>query len=91
MQGESTRTGAYKCYQCRKPFSVKVGTVLESSHVPMRHWLQAMLLLSSEKRISNNQLRRTLGCTLKTSWFISQRIREAMRVNGFEPTGGDGP
>jgi transposase-like protein len=91
MGGKSTRIGAYKCYQCRKPFTVKVGTVFEASHVPMRHWLQAMFLLSSSKKgISSNQLHRTLGCTLKTAWFISHRIREAMRVTGVEPMGGAG-
>jgi transposase-like protein len=84
MGGKSTRIGAYKCYQCRKPFTVKVGTIFEASHVPMRHWLQAIFLLSSSKKgISSNQLHRTLGCTLKTAWFISHRIREAMRVNGL--------
>jgi hypothetical protein len=91
MGGKSTRIGAYKCYQCRKPFTVKVGTVFEASHVPMRHWLQAMFLMSSSKKgISSNQLHRTLGCTLKTAWFISHRIREAMRVTGVEPMGGAG-
>jgi transposase-like protein len=84
MGGKSTRIGAYKCYQCRKPFTVKVGTIFEASHVPMRHWLQAIFLMSSSKKgISSNQLHRTLGCTLKTAWFISHRIREAMRVNGL--------
>ena len=83
MKGKSTRIGTYKCYQCRKPFTVKVGTIFEASHVPMRHWLQAIFLMSSSKKgISSNQLHRTLGCTLKTAWFISHRIREAMRVGG---------
>jgi len=91
MGGKSTRIGTYKCYQCRKPFTVKVGTIFEASHVPMRHWLQAMFLLSSSKKgISSNQLHRTLGCTLKTAWFISHRIREAMRVTGVTPMGGSG-
>jgi transposase-like protein len=91
MKGKSTRIGAYKCYQCRKPFTVKVGTVFESSHVPLRHWLQAMFLLcSSKKGISANQLARTLGCTLKTGWFIGHRIREAMKVVGVQPLGGAG-
>src|SRR5712692_4185096 len=91
MGGKSTRIGAYKCYQCRKQFTVKVGTVFEASHVPMRLWLQAMFLLcSSKKGISSNQLHRTLGVTLKTAWFMSHRIREAMRVVGFEPMGGAG-
>jgi transposase-like protein len=91
MGGKSTRIGTYKCYQCRKPFTAKVGTVFEASHVPMRLWLQAMFLLcSSKKGISSNQLHRTLGVTLKTAWFMSHRIREAMRVVGMEPMGGAG-
>src|SRR3981189_3664600 len=91
MGGKSTRIGVYKCYQCRKQFSVKVGTVFEDSHVKMRLWLQAMFLLcSSKKGISSNQLHRTLGVTLKTAWFMAHRIREAMRVVGFEPIGGAG-
>lgn len=91
MKGKSTRVGVYKCYQCRKPFTVKVGTVFEASHVPMRHWLQAMFLMSSSKKgISSNQLSRTLGCTLKTAWFISHRVRKAMEQVGIEPLGGAG-
>jgi transposase-like protein len=91
MQGKSTRIGAYKCYQCRKPFTVKVGTIFEASHVPMHLWLQAIFLLSSSKKgISSNQLHRTLGCTLKTAWFISHRVREAMRDGGLAPMGGSG-
>jgi transposase-like protein len=89
MQGKSTRIGAYKCYQCRKPFTVKVGTIFEASHVPMHLWLQAIFLLSSSKKgISSNQLHRTLGCTLKTAWFISHRVREAMRDGNLAPMGG---
>jgi len=91
MKGKSTRIGTYKCYQCRKPFTVKVGTIFESSHVPLRHWLQAMFLLcSSKKGISANQIARTLGCTLKTGWFIGHRLREAMKTVGVEPLGGAG-
>jgi transposase-like protein len=91
MGGKSTRLGAYKCYQCRKPFTVKVGTVFEASHVPMRFWLQAMYLMcSSEKGISSNQLHRTLGVTLKTVSFMTHRIREAMKQVGVEPMGGGG-
>jgi len=91
MRGKATRIGLYKCYQCRKQFTVKVGTVFEDSHVPMRVWLQAIFLLcSSKKGISSNQLSRTLGVTLKTAWFMSHRIREAMRVVGVESMGGAG-
>jgi transposase-like protein len=91
MGGKSTRIGVHKCYQCRKPFRVTVGTVFEASHVPLRLWLQAVhLMASSKKGISSNQLHRTLGVTLKTAWFMSHRIREAMRVLGVEPMGGAG-
>jgi transposase-like protein len=91
MKGKSTRIGVHKCYQCRKPFRVTVGTVFEASHVPLRIWLQAVhLLCSSKKGFSSNQFARTLGVTLKTAWFMSHRIREAMRVVGAEPMGGAG-
>src|SRR6201988_1488686 len=91
MQGKSTRIGTYKCYQCRKPFTVKVGTVFEASHIPMRHWLQAMILMcSSKKGISSNQLHRVLGVSLKSAWFMSHRIREAMRDGKLAPMGGSG-
>lgn len=91
MGGKSTRTGLYKCYQCRKPFTVRIGTIFESSHVPLNIWLQAMYLIAgSKKGISSNQLHRTLGVTLKTAWFMSHRIREAMRDGTMEPFGGEG-
>ena len=91
MKGKSTRIGAYKCYKCRKPFTVKVGTIFESSHVKMHLWLQAIFLMASSKKgISANQLHRTLGVTLKTAWFMSHRIREAMRSGGLAPLGGSG-
>jgi transposase-like protein len=91
MQGKSTRIGAYKCYQCRKPFTVKIGTIFESSHVPLNIWLQAIYLIAgSKKGISSNQLHRTLGVTLKTAWFMSHRIREAMRDGMLAPFGSDG-
>lgn len=91
MGGKSTRIGAYKCYQCRKPFTVKIGTIFESSHVPMNIWLQAIYLIAgSKKGISANQLHRTLGVTLKTAWFMAHRIREAMRSGDLTPFGSDG-
>lgn len=91
MGGKSTRIGAYKCYQCRKPFTVKIGTIFESSHVALNIWLQAMYLIAgSKKGISSNQLHRTLGVTLKTAWFMSHRIREAMRSGDMTPFGSGG-
>lgn len=91
MEGKSTRIGSYKCYQCRSKFTVKVGTVFESSHVALHIWLQAVALLSSSKKgISANQLHRTLGVSLKTAWFMGHRIREAMRDGSLAPMGGNG-
>jgi transposase-like protein len=79
LQGKSNRIGLYKCYACRKPFTVKIGTIFEASHIQMRDWLAAIhLICSSKKGISSNQLSRTLGITLKSAWFMSHRIREAM-------------
>src|ERR1700730_15063665 len=91
MAGKSTRLGVRQCNECRKPFTVKIGTIFEASHVPLRHWLQAIhYLTASKKGISSNQLHRTLGVTLKTAWFMSHRIREAMRTGSLAPMGGAG-
>jgi transposase-like protein len=91
LKGRSTRIGVYKCYACRKPFTVKVGTIFEKSHIPMHIWLQAMhLLCSSKKGFSANQFCRALGVDFKTGWFIGHRIREAMDENGSDgPLGGN--
>jgi transposase-like protein len=85
------RPGLKKCYACRKQFTVRVGTVFEASHVPLHIWFQAAFLMcNSKKGVSSNQLHRTLGVTLKTAWFMSHRLREAMRVMKIEPMGGAG-
>lgn len=91
LEGKSTRIGVRQCNECRKPFTVKVGTIFEASHIPLRVWLQAIhLLCSSKKGISSNQLHRILGVTLKTAWFMSHRIREAFRTGELSPMGGEG-
>ncbi len=91
LKGKSTRIGVRKCYRCYKPFTVKVGTIFEDSHLPLHKWLQAMhLLCASKKGISTHQLHRMLGVTLKTAWFLSHRIREAMRSGDLAPMGGAG-
>ena len=91
MGGKSTRTGLYKCYQCRKPFTVRIGTIFESSHVALHIWLQAMYLIAgSKKGISSNQLHRVLGVTLKTAWFMSHRIRAAMACDSLDQFGAGG-
>jgi transposase-like protein len=76
------RLGLWKCYQkeCRQQFTVRKGTVFESSHLKLHQWFQAAFLLcSSKKGVSSNQLARTLGVTVKTAWFASHRLREALR------------
>jgi transposase-like protein len=91
MNGAATRPGLYKCYACRKQSRVTVGTVFESSHIKLHVWLQAAYLMcSSKKGISSNQLARTLGVTVKTGWFMSHRLREAMTNGTLPPMGGEG-
>jgi transposase-like protein len=92
LQGKSTRPGVYKCRDCRQPFSVTVGTVFERSKIPLNKWLLAThLLVSSKKGISSHRIHRTLGVTYKTAWFMTHRIREAMKpATGAAPIGGEG-
>jgi len=94
LLGKTTRPGLHKCYACRKPFTVRMGTVFESSHVGLHLWLQAMhLMCASKKGVSTRQLQRMLGVGLKTAWFLGHRIREAMkdRRDIFTPRmGGEG-
>jgi transposase-like protein len=92
LQGKSTRIGTYKCYECKKPFTVKVGTIFEDSHLKLNIWLQAIhLVCSSKKGMSANQLHRTLKITLKSAWFLGHRIREALRSGSLAtPMGGEG-
>ena len=78
LKGKSTRPGVYWCNACRKPFSVTVGTVYESSKVPLNIWLHATHLLCGKKDISGHQLARSLGVSYKTAWFMACHIREAM-------------
>lgn len=85
------RHGLKKCKACGKQFTVRIGTIFESSHVKLHIWLQAIYLMTSSKKgISSNQLHRTLGVTLKTAWFMSHRIREAMRSDGSVDFGSGG-
>lgn len=91
IKGKSARPGLRTCKDCRKQFTVKVGTVFEDSHVPVHKWLQAAFLMASSKKgISSHQLHRTLEVTYKTAWFMTHRLREAMRVLNMEPVGGEG-
>jgi transposase-like protein len=83
--------GLWKCYACRQQFTVRKGTVFEESRLPLHLWFQAAYLMcSSKKGVSANQLHRTLGCTLKTAWFVAHRLREAMAEGALNPFGQGG-
>lgn len=92
FEGKATRIGLHKCNECRKQFTVKVGTVFESAHIPLHKMLQAVYLISASKKgISAHQLHRILQITYKSAWFLCHRIREAMRTGGLAPMmGGPG-
>lgn len=91
LQGSATRRGVWKCNECRKQFTVKVGTVFEHGRIPLHKMLQAVYLMcSSKKGVSAHQLHRTLEVTYKTAWFLAHRIREAMRDGSLAPMGGTG-
>lgn len=93
VQGKSHRPGMYQCNACREPFTVKVGSVMESSHIPLHKWALAFhLMASSKKGISAHQLHRMLGITYKSAWFMAHRIREAMTpdIKAAGPVGGSG-
>lgn len=87
------RHGLKKCGECRKQFTVKVGTVFEHARMPLHKMLQAVhLMVSSKKGISAHQLSRVLEVQYKSAWFLAHRIREAMRSGDLAPFGsGGGP
>jgi transposase-like protein len=80
LQGAAHRPGLMKCKDCRKQFSVTVGTVFERSKIPLNKWLLAVhLMCASKKAMSSHQIHRMLGITYKSAWFMTHRIREAMK------------
>jgi transposase-like protein len=82
------RPGLKKCKDCRQQFTVRVGTIFEESKLPLRKWLVALhLMTSSKKGVSSHQIARELGITVKSAWFLTMRIREAMRTEGGQLTG----
>jgi transposase-like protein len=91
--GLTSRIGLYRCgeKECRKDFTVRVGTVFEDSPIKLHKWLlAAYLVCASKKGISAKQLERMLGVTYKTAWFMSHRLREAMNTKPDGRMGGDG-
>lgn len=91
MEGRSHRAGVFHCNACEKPFSVTVGTVMESSHIPLNKWVLAFhLMAASKKGMSAAQLSRMLNITYKSAWFLAHRIREAMTETEPARLGGEG-
>jgi transposase-like protein len=85
------RLGLWRCGDCKRQFTVKVGTVFEHARVPLNKALQAVYLMTSSKKgISAHQLHRVLEVTYKTAWFLAHRIREALREGSLAPFGQDG-
>ena len=90
LQGKSTRPGVYKCKDCRKPFSVTVGTVMERSHIPLSKWVLAgQLMASSKKSMSAHQLHRMMDISYEAAWFLFHRLREAAIDTDPSPLGGE--
>jgi transposase-like protein len=91
VEGKSARPGLYYCGDCKKQFTVTVGTIFERSKVPLSKWWMAIhLMASSKKGMSAHQLHRMLGVAYQTAWFMEHRIREAMRDGVLSPMGGGG-
>jgi transposase-like protein len=73
----------YTCKGCRKQFTIRTGTVMEDSHIPLQKWVFAMYLMTvSRKSISSVQLAKQLGITQKSAWHMGHRIREGHKSNG---------
>ena len=91
VEGKSARPGLYYCGDCKKQFTVTVGTIFERSKVPLSKWWMAIhLMASSKKGMSAHQMHRMLGVHYQTAWFMEHRIREAMRDGNLSPLGGSG-
>ena len=94
LKGKTTRIGLHKCNACKGQFTVRQGSIFESSHLPLHLWLQVIhLMCASKKGISTRQIQRMLQCSMKTAWFLTHRIREAMAAKHdmfTPPLGGEG-
>ena len=79
LSGSSCSIGTWKCYACRKPFTVRHGTIFQNSHVPMHVWLQGLyLLMSSGHRLSSQKLGQILGISVRTAWHLKGKIVAAL-------------
>src|SRR5579872_280330 len=89
-KGNTTYRRLWKCGDCRKQFSVLVGTIFEDSHIPLSKWLLAYYLLCAGKNgVAALELSRILGIAYSSAWFMAHRIRFAMaRTDGSEKLSG---
>lgn len=79
----------WRCRDCKKQFSIKIGTVMEDSPLGLDKWLVAMWLISNARNgISSYEIHRALGITQKSSWFLLHRIRLAMKTGSFKKASG---
>src|SRR5947209_8462848 len=87
LQGEKARPGTLQCNDCRKQFTVTLGTVMEDTHIPLQKWVMAFhLLCSSKKGLSALQLQRQLALgSYRTAWHMCHRIRHAMKDGPTAP------
>lgn len=89
--GTLTGTNTHKCYECRKRFSIKVGTIFQDTKLPLRTWYAAIWMITNHpKGIASTTLATDLGITQKTAWFVLHRLRHAARTDSFNaPLTGD--
>src|SRR5271166_1347785 len=81
----------FKCKECWKQFTVKVGTLLEDSPIPLSKWLPALWMIVNDKNgVSSYELGKALGITQKSAWFVLHRLRTALQCHSFEKMGGNG-
>lgn len=74
----------HKCAECRKRFSIKVGTIFEDTKIPLRQWFMAVWFLTSHRKgLASTQLARNIGVTQKTAWFMMHRLRHAAQTKSF--------
>ncbi len=91
--GTLAGTNTHKCYDCRKRFSIKVGTIFQDTKLPLRTWYAAIWLITAHpKGIASTTLATDLGITQKSAWFVLHRLRHAARTPSFNaPLGLNGP
>ena len=81
--GAAHKTMPMRCRDCRKRFSVRMGTAMEGSNLGYQTWAIAIYLLTTSlKGVSSMKLHRDLGITQKSAWHLAHRIRQAWAVNG---------